>query len=97
MTKIYDATKISQEEAYDLYTTACYFGDTKDEVRNKENAGMFVRWTKDGFEFAGILGRYKYLRVSASLNKLISLARTHGKVGEKMLKGYWTLLRGLGL
>lgn len=95
--KIYDATKISEKEIFDLYNNACYFGDTKDEVRSKKNAGMFIRWTEDGFEFAGMLGRYKYLCVSAGLNRLLHLAKVHGASGERMLKGYWTFMRGRGL
>ena len=65
--KIYDATKISEKEFNDIFVKACYFGDTKEEVRNKEQAGMLIRWTENGFEFAGMLGRFRYLRVSASL------------------------------
>lgn len=97
MTKIYDATKISEKEFSDIFVKACYFGDTKEEVRNKEQAGVLRRWTEDGFEFAGVLGRYRYLRVSARLTKLLNLAKVHQEVGERMLKGYWTFVRSLGL
>lgn len=97
MTKIYDATKISEKEFHDIYVKACYFGDTKEEVRNKEQAGVLIRYTEFGFEFAGVLGRYRYLRMSASLTKLLNLAKVHGKVAEHMLKGYWTFMRSLGL
>ena len=96
-TKIYDATKISGIEFSDIFVKACYFGDTKEEVRNKEKAGVLLRYTEDGFEFAGVLGRYRYLRVSASLTKLLNLAKVHQEVGERMLKGYWTFMRSLGL
>ena len=95
--KIYDATKISGIEFSDIFVKACYFGDTKEEVRNKEQAGMLIRWTENGFEFAGMLGRFRYLRVSASLTKLLNLAKVHQEVGERMLKGYWTFMRSLGL
>lgn len=95
--KIYDATQIKEEELYDLWAKACYFGDTKEEVRNKENAGVLIKWTKEGFEFAGMLGRYKYLCVSAKLTRFLTLAKVHGRPGERMLKGYWTFMRGLGL
>lgn len=96
-TKIYDATTISEKEAYELYIKACYFGDTKEEVRNKENAGALIRWTKEGFEFAGMLGRYRYLRFSAKLTRFLNLARVLDRQGERMVKGYWTFLRGIGL
>lgn len=95
--KIYDATKISEKEFNDIFVKACYFGDTKEEVRNKEQAGMLIRWTENGFEFAGMLGRFRYLRVSASLTKLLNLSKIHQEVGERMLKGYWTFMRSLGL
>ena len=95
--KIYDATKISGKEFDDIFAKACYFGDTKEEVRNKERAGMLMRWSENGFEFAGMLGRFRYLRVSASLTKLLHLSEVHQKVGERMLKGYWTFMRSLGL
>lgn len=95
--KIYDATKISEKEFNDIFVKACYFGDTKEEVRNKEQAGMLIRWTENGFEFAGMLGRFRYLRVSASLTKLLNLSEVHQEVGERMLKGYWTFVRSLGL
>ena len=95
--KIYDATKISGIEFSDIFVKACYFGDTKEEVRNKEQAGMLIRWTENGFEFAGMLGRYRYVRVSARLTKLLNLAKVHQEVGERMLKGYWTFVRSLGL
>lgn len=95
--KIYDATKISGIEFSAIFVKACYFGDTKEEVRNKEKAGVLLRYTEDGFEFAGVLGRYRYVRVSASLTKLLNLAKVHGKLAEHMLKGYWTFMRSLGL
>ena len=95
--KIYDATKISEKEFNDIFVKACYYGDTKEEVRNKEQAGMLIRWTENGFEFAGMLGRFRYLRVSASLTKLLNLSKVHQEVGERMLKGYWTFVRSLGL
>lgn len=95
--KIYDATKISEKEFNDIFVKACYFGDTKEEVSNKEQAGMLIRWTENGFEFAGMLGRFRYLRVSASLTKLLNLSKVHQEVGERMLKGYWTFVRSLGL
>lgn len=95
--KIYDATKISEKEFNDIFVKACYFGDTKKEVRNKEQAGMLIRWTENGFEFAGMLGRFRYLRVSVSLTKLLNLSKVHQEVGERMLKGYWTFVRSLGL
>lgn len=95
--KIYDATKISEKEFNDIFVKACYFGDTKEEVRNQEQAGMLIRWTENGFEFAGMLGRFRYLRVSARLTKLLNLAKVHQEVGERMLKGYWTFMRSLGL
>lgn len=95
--KIYDATKISEKEFYDIFVKACYFGDTKEEVRNQEQAGVLIRYTEFGFEFAGVLGRYRYLRVSARLTKLLNLAKVHGKLAEHMLKGYWTFMRSLGL
>lgn len=95
--KIYDATKISEKEFNDIFVKACYFGDTKEEVRNKEQAGMLIRWTENGFEFAGMLGRFRYLRVSASLTKLLNLSKVHQEVGERMLKCYWTFVRSLGL
>ena len=69
MTNIYDATKISEKEFNDLFVKAGYFGDTKEEVRNKEKAGVLIRWTEEGFVFAGVLGRFRYLRISASLTK----------------------------
>lgn len=96
-TKIYDATKISEKEFNDIFVKACYFGDTKEEVRNQEQAGVLIRYTEFGFEFAGVLGRYRYVRVSARLTKLLNLVRVHGKVAEHMLKGYWTFMRSLGL
>lgn len=83
-TKIYDATKISSSEACNLFVKACYYGDTKDEVRNKEQAGVMI-------------SRYRYLRVSAELSKFKNLALVLDRPGERMLKGYWTFLRGLGL
>ena len=95
--KIYDATKISEKEFNDIFVKACYFGDTKEEVRNQEQAGMLIRWTENGFEFAGMLGRFRYLRVSARLTKLLNLAKVHQEVGERMLKGYWTFMRSLEL
>ena len=95
--KIYDATKVSRDEIDDLWTKACYFGDTKEEVRNKENAGVLISLTEDGFEFAGMLGRFRYLRVSAELNKFKNLALVLDRPGERMLKGYWTFLRSIGV
>lgn len=95
--KIYDAMRISQAEANLLFSYACFFGDTKDEVRNQEHAGVLVGWAEECFEFAGMLGGYRYLRVSGSLNKLLNLARKHGKVGERMLDSYWTFMHGLDL
>ena len=95
--KIYDATKISGIEFSDIFVKACYFGDTNEEVSNKEQAGVLIRYTEFGFEFAGMLGRFRYVMVSASLTKLLNLSKVHGKVAEHMLKGYWTFMRSLGL
>ena len=95
--KIYDATTPSSIEFNDVFVKACYFGDTKEEVRNQEKAGVLIRYTENGFEFAGMLGRFRYLRVSASLTKLLNLSKVHQEVGERMLKGYWTFMRSLGL
>ena len=97
MTKIYDAMNLSDKEFSELFAKACYYGDTKEEVRSKESAGMLIRWTRDGFEFAGMLGKYRYLCAPARLNKLLELAKVHGRPGERMLKGYWTFMRSIGL
>ena len=95
--KIYDATKISEKEFCDIFVKACYYGDTKEEVRNKEQAGVLIRYTEFGFEFVGVPGRYRYLQVSASLTKLLNLAKVHGSIAESMLKGYWTFMRSLDI
>lgn len=95
-TKIYDATKVSREEVDDLWTKACYFGDTKEEVRNKENAGVLISLTEDGFRFAGMFGNYRYMCVSAELTKFKTLASVLGREGERMIKGYYSFLRSIG-
>lgn len=93
--KIYDITRISEEEFCDIFAKACYYGDTKEEVRNKEQAGVLIRYTEDGFMFVGVPGRYRYLQVSASLTKLLNLAKVHGNIAESMLKCYWTFMKSL--
>lgn len=93
--KIYDSKSVTENDLDMLYATACYFSDTKEEVRDKRHTGVLRGWTKGGFKFAGIYGEFRFLQKSASLNSLLRLIRKHDDVGEEMVKGYYSFSKSI--